>query len=262
MIEGLGKKFDFAVIDTCHIHPIETLNFLSVLPFLQDGAIVVLHDLSLYLNLQYYDLSDFPSIYLAAKILFSSVAAEKIILNDKKYISEKVLSNIGAFQVTSDTVKYIDGVFHSLTIPWFFFPDSGTLNSVRNIVKNHYDKTKLALFDDAVNVNYYLKAERIKPKLDSVLRQCKGKYILFGQKNAEFYINMIKAMNFDLPLEIWDNRAYGGESCGVPVVKPHERLDDDAAIIFTVQTKHVYNDILKGLPSALKPRAYFFEEKK
>jgi len=50
VIESFGKKFDFAIIDTAHIHPIETLNFLSVLPFLEDGAIVVLHDLSLYLH--------------------------------------------------------------------------------------------------------------------------------------------------------------------------------------------------------------------
>jgi predicted O-methyltransferase YrrM len=271
VIEGFGKKFDFVIIDTAHIHPIETLNFLSVLPFLQDGAIVVLHDLSLYLNTTCYsDLSNFPRIEIATKFLFSSVAAEKITVssNDKEYISEWILPNIGAFQITSDTRKYIDGVFHSLTVPWGFIPDSDILDSIRNIVKNHYAQTKLALFDDAVKANYYLKhyikAKEMKSITDlpSVLQRYKGKYILFGQRNAENYIKIIKAIGFDLPLEIWDNKVYGGKICGVPVVKPHEKLDDKTAIILTVKTRFVYNAILEGLSSSLKPHAYFFEEKK
>jgi cellulose biosynthesis protein BcsQ len=32
VMESIGKKFDFAVIDTAHLHPVETLNFLCVLP--------------------------------------------------------------------------------------------------------------------------------------------------------------------------------------------------------------------------------------
>ena len=165
VIESFGKKFDFAIIDTAHIHPIETLNFLSVLPFLQDGTIVVLHDLSLYLNTTWRsDLSNFPRIELATKFLFSSVAAEKITVssNDKEYISECILPNIGAFQITPDTRKYIDGVFHLLTVPWGFIPDSDILDSVRNIVKNHYAQTKLSLLDDAVKANYYLRTKEMK----------------------------------------------------------------------------------------------------
>ena len=250
VIENLNKKFDFAVIDTAHVHPIETLNFLSVLPFLQDGAIVVLHDLSLYMD-QFPDLFSFRRFSLATKFLFNSVASEKITIssNDKEYISKYILPNIGAFQITSDTWKYIDGVFHSLTIPWLFFPDNDTLDSIRNIVKNHYAQPKVALFDDAIKANYYLKAKKMESTVDlsGVLQRYKGKYILFGQKNAENYIKMIKAIGFDLPLEIWDNKVYGSEIYGVPVVKPHERLDDEAAIIFTVKTKSVYNIILNEL---------------
>jgi len=262
VIETFGKKFDFAIIDTAHVHPIETLNFLSVLPFLQDGAIVVLHDLSLYMD-QFKDLFSFRSLSLATKFLFNSIVGEKITIsqNDKEYISELILPNIGAFQITSDTRKYIDGVFYSLTIPWGLFPDSDVLYSVRNIVKNHYDKTKLALFDDAIKANYYLNAKRMKSTTDlpGVLQRYKGKYVLFGQKNAENYIKMIKAVGFGLPLEIWDNLVYGNEICSVPVIKPHKKLDDETAIIFTVKTKPVYNTILEGFTSSLKSHSYFFK---
>jgi predicted O-methyltransferase YrrM len=257
VIESLDKKFDFAVIDTVHVHPIETLNFLSVLPFLQDEAIVVLHDLSYYMN-------SFRHLGLATKFLFNSVAGEKITVssNDKEYSTQCILPNIGAFQITSDTWKYIDGVFHSLTVPWEFMPDNDIIDSVRNIVRNHYNKTKLVLFDDAVKANYYINAKKMKSAADLpvVLQRCKGKYILFGQRNAENYIKMIQAASFDLPLEIWDNKVYGGEICGVSVVKPHYRLDDETAIIFTVETKRVYNTIMEGFPSSLKLQSYFFEE--
>jgi len=261
VIEAFGKKFDFAVIDTMHIHPVETLNFLSVLPFLEEGAIVALHDLSLYMHPMY---STDPNLSLATKFLFNSVVGEKITIssNDKEYISSFILPNIGAFQVTSDTRKYIDGVFHCLTVPWGFIPDNDILDSVRNIIKNHYDKTKLVLFDDAVKANYYLKMRKMKSTTDlsGVLYRYKGKYILFGRRNAENYIKMITTVGFDLPLEIWDNKVYGGAICGVPIVKPHEKIDDEIAIIFTVETKLVYNTILEGFSNSLKLHSHFFSE--
>jgi len=265
VIESFGKKFDFAIIDTAHIHPIETLNFLSVLPFLEDGAIVVLHDLSLYLHRSYFrDLSRFPFVELATRYLFTSVAGEKIMVSstDKEYISAWTLPNIGAFQVTSDTRKYIDGVFYSLAIPWAFIPEDYVIDNIRNIVKKYYDKTKLELFDDAIKANYYLKAKKLKHTTDlpDVLQQYEGKYILFGQKNAENYIEMIKNIGFGLPLEIWDNNVYGGEICGVPIVKPHKRIDDKTAIICTVRTRHTYNLIVEELPNSLKFQIHFFEE--
>jgi len=264
VIESFGKKFDFAIIDTAHIHPVETLNFLSVLPFLEDGAIVVLHDLSLYLHRSHFqDLSRFPFVSLATRYLFTSVVGEKIMVSstDKEYISTWTLPNIGAFQVTPDTRKYIDGVFYSLAVPWAFIPEDYVMNSIRNIVKKYYDKTKLELFDDAIKANYYLKAKKLKHTIDlpNVLQQYEGKYILFGQKNAENYIEMIKSIGFDLPLEIWDNKVYGGEICGVPIVKPRKELDAKTAIICTVRAKFTYDLIMEEFSNSLKSHTYWFE---
>jgi len=266
VIESFGKKFDFAIIDTAHIHPIETLNFLSVLPFLEDGAVVVLHDLSLYLHRSFYqDLSKFPFVSLATRYLFSSVVGNKIMVSstDKEYISAWTLPNIGAFQVTSDTHKYIDGIFYSLAMPWAFIPENHIIDSIRNIVKKYYDKTKLELFNDAIKANYYLKAKKLKHTIDlpNVLQQYEGKYILFGQKNAENYIEVIKSIGFGYPSEIWDNKVQGGEICGIPIVKPHKGLNDKTAIICTVKAKSTYDLIMEGLSNLLKPHFYWFEEK-
>jgi len=104
--------------------------------------------------------------------------------------------------------------------------------------------------------------EKYKSTIDlfMALQLYKGKYILFGQKNAENYIELIKNMGFDLPLEIWDNKIYGSEICGVLVVKPHKMLVDKIAIICTVRTMSTYNLIVEELPNALKSQVYFFEQ--
>ena len=44
VMDKIEEKFDFCVIDTYHLHPVETLNFISILPWLMDGAVVVMHD--------------------------------------------------------------------------------------------------------------------------------------------------------------------------------------------------------------------------
>lgn len=265
VIESFGKKFDFAVIDTMHIHPIESLNFLSALPFLEDGAIVVLHDLSLYLHRSnFIKLSRFPFVALATRYLFSSVVGERIMVSssDKEYMRTWTLPNIGAFQVNADTRKYIDGVFYSLALPWGFTPEDNIVDSIRNIVKKYYDKDKLSLFDDGLKANYYLRVKKLESTIDlpNVLQQYEGKYILFGAKNAENYIKIIKSIGFDLPLEIWDNNVYGDKICGVPIVKPNEDLEYKIAIIFTVKKRFTYSCIIGNFPNSLKSQTYFFEE--
>ena len=38
-------KFDFLFSDTAHVTPGELINFIEVLPFLKEKAIVVIHDI-------------------------------------------------------------------------------------------------------------------------------------------------------------------------------------------------------------------------
>ena len=44
---GLAFDIDFIIIDTVHFMPGEFLTFLTALPQLKDGCIVVLHDIHL-----------------------------------------------------------------------------------------------------------------------------------------------------------------------------------------------------------------------
>ena len=45
-IEEIGKNIDLAFFDTYHFEPGEILDFLMVLPFLKEGALVGFHDIA------------------------------------------------------------------------------------------------------------------------------------------------------------------------------------------------------------------------
>ena len=45
-MEDIGKDIDMVIIDSAHFEPWEILDFIIVLPFLSEEAIVVIHDIS------------------------------------------------------------------------------------------------------------------------------------------------------------------------------------------------------------------------
>jgi predicted O-methyltransferase YrrM len=109
VMDTIGNGIDFLVLDTAHIHPVETINFICVLPYMNDDAIVVLHDTSLHLQKH-----GFATASYACGLLFSTVTADKLIPAEKY----APYANIGAFQINSDTRKYVTGLFLSLYLPW------------------------------------------------------------------------------------------------------------------------------------------------
>lgn len=75
VIEDIGGDIDFLILDTTNALPEETLDFLVCLPFLQDGCVVVLHDV--IENLLRYNERE-----IATKLLFDSITAEKYYMED------------------------------------------------------------------------------------------------------------------------------------------------------------------------------------
>ena len=114
-IERVGGDIDLLVLDTAHIHPWETLNFLCILPFMKQGSWCVLHDVSLpYLPFREED--------LACRYLYGHVVSDAKIMPapEENYIP--YFSNIGAFHIIDDTAKYAGNLFESLLCPWAAFP--------------------------------------------------------------------------------------------------------------------------------------------
>ena len=147
-IERIGGDIDMLVLDTAHIHPWETLNFLCVLPFMKRNSWVVLHDINLQCLKSRED-------DLACRYLFSHVVSDAKILpavSDHDFH----FANIGAFRVTDDTVKYIRNLFESLLNPWAAMPGvfdkrvfpcatpilPEDLRDIKNIINKYYPDYK------------------------------------------------------------------------------------------------------------------------
>lgn len=98
-LDTIGDDIDFCILDTNHFMPGEVLNFLCVLPYLKDGAIVVLDDQILQFRL----ISDFVrnigfESMISCKLLFDTVVADKL-TPDRSGYGLTALPNIGSFTV-------------------------------------------------------------------------------------------------------------------------------------------------------------------
>ena len=123
-IEEIGAGIDFCVIDTAHVHPVESLNFLTVLPYLDNGATVVVHDIAMSIAKPHS---------MACNVLFATAVGEK-----QTPAGENALPNIGAFTVTADTRKYIGNVLQGLSLPWAAKIPPATMAGIGEIISRHY----------------------------------------------------------------------------------------------------------------------------
>ena len=140
-IDEIGPGIDFCILDTAHSMPGEILDFLCALPYLKDGAIVVLHDVANNL------LGKYPRAY-ATKVLLDSVYAEKY------YNYDSGINNIAAFMVRKETREYIANVFSALSITWTYEPSIAEIMLYRDSYKNHYDSECIKLFDVFWELNH------------------------------------------------------------------------------------------------------------
>jgi len=159
VLPKLNKRYDFAIIDTAHIHPVESLNFLTALPFLNDGAIVILHDISLCVVRGFLQ-------SLAPRILWSSVVGSKLSPRNEYIYPENSnneinVKNIGAFQISSDTKKYIRNVFESLLIPWERYIN--TIDAVGGFIQDYYDVELVNILNKSKEFNKKLHSGKAKP---------------------------------------------------------------------------------------------------
>jgi predicted O-methyltransferase YrrM len=267
VIEGLNERFDFCVIDTAHAHPVETLNFLTVLPFLSDGAIVVLDDLVMY------DL--FCAPFYATRLLYSSVVGPKRKIQDDSLDD----NNVAAFQVTSDTNKYIENVFHSLLFPWHLM--TSNIEAIGEFIKRHYDEkyhrqflvaakfARMRFLKNKANIRYkwaddasesfYARSTKLAQYAFSESARnyfktspCSGRLIYYGGgalANELIQLLIENEMQEFLPTEIWDVRAEEiKELYGIPVVKPSfTELEHSDYILVCVKileaAKSVFNQL-------------------
>ena len=141
----LNIKFDFLFLDSAHVSPGEVFNLIEALPFLNENAIIVVHDLLWHFNKVIN-----TKFFTSCINLFPALYGDKILLHR----NNAKISNIGAvFLYPNQKEHYLD-YFLLLLQFWEYIPKDNQINDLRNFIKDYYkDSIYINIFNVAVNAN-------------------------------------------------------------------------------------------------------------
>ena len=149
-LDKLNLKFDFLFLDTAHFSPGELINIIEVLPFLEENAIIVLHDIMYHLisrnSFRPKEIKCHPSNIL----LMTSLYGDKVIIER----DDKQIANIGAIRLYPNQKKYYLNYFLLLLTPWEYLPSEDHIRDIREFIKKYYKKEiYLNLFNKSIEEN-------------------------------------------------------------------------------------------------------------
>lgn len=148
VLDSIGDDIDCVILDTTHVMPGEGLDFLAVLPYLTDNALVVMHDVME--NQRLVNQAD----QHATTTLFSAVTAEKFLnFQPDEYFFH--YPNIAAFQVNEQTREHIDNVFLTMILRWAYMPSEEELVLYREHYRRFYPEELCEIFQDAIDMNAF-----------------------------------------------------------------------------------------------------------
>ena len=151
-IETIGNDIDLVFIDTIHVTPGEMLDWLMVLPFLKNEAIVIFHDV---FALYSYGKITKQKKHTSNNQLLCYIRGELILPH---YGDRAFFRNIGGLKLTPEQQKYYYVYFLALGIQWEYMPSESDLKLMRNFFMKYYGQKCVEIFDDAVQKNkIYLK---------------------------------------------------------------------------------------------------------
>lgn len=149
IIDELGGKFDFCILDTVHYTPGELLDYPVIVKFMNMGGVFVLHDVLYH---QYSNPEGHSNI-----LLYDVSVGSKIFCLNSKGHQWKQLTNIGAMIVNNDTIRYMENVFLAMTIPWKCNMNDRQLRAYHKFYLRHYgqDCAKIFLYSYEMNKRYF-----------------------------------------------------------------------------------------------------------
>lgn len=146
-LDQLNIKYDFVFIDSAHVAPGEILNLIEVLPFLNDNAVIAVHDIFWHFTRKEtpppIEVKFTPSnIYL-----ISALYGEKVIFKNE-------IENIGAVFLYNDQKQHYLDYFLLLNSFWEYMPSDTQIKELRVFIKKYYNNNfYLKLFDHSVQNN-------------------------------------------------------------------------------------------------------------
>jgi len=161
-IEDIGGEIDFALIDTVHFNPGEILDFLMILPFLSEAALVVFHDTNLHtIRYPYFPQEnplsgrsiDLSSYCITNNLLISSIHGEKIIVNDfiKNDNGKIFFGNIAGIRTSNETKNHVFEIMNLLTLKWKSNIPLEKRKSLMAFLKKYYNNFYIEYLDKVFN---------------------------------------------------------------------------------------------------------------
>ena len=148
-LEKLNMKFDFLFLDTVHLAPGELINIIEALPFLNDNAIIILHDIMFHLPSNRYYNPYFVKYHPSQIFLMTSLFGDKVTIIDNNKIE-----NIGAVFLYPNQKKFYFNYFLLLLTPWDYLPNENHIKELKLFIKKYYkNETYLYLFNRAIDEN-------------------------------------------------------------------------------------------------------------
>jgi hypothetical protein len=145
-LDEIGGGIDFCFIDTVHSNPGEILDFLFVLPYLKDDALVVFHDTKLQTNIA----MSLNKWEITNNLLISAIFGKIMIqgnfsrsADEVEYPSEKGITyfpNITAVRLCKETKEHLCSIFNLLTIKWEYCPSIDEEKEIISFFSRFYSK--------------------------------------------------------------------------------------------------------------------------
>ena len=149
-MEEIGKDIDAVFIDSAHFEPGEILDFIIVLPFLSEKAVVCLHDIANQQTLFYRSASwRRKRNEWAPYIIFNGIRGKTYLPSGKK----RLWNDIGAKRLDINQKQYYHDYFRLLGGQWQYFPKEEYIQGIYEYLKKYYDNDCLTMYNETVEFN-------------------------------------------------------------------------------------------------------------
>ena len=174
-IEKIGNNIDLAMIDTSHFEPGEILDFLMILPFLKEGAIIIFHDIDHQITHSHgKDMRNEWAPYL----IFNLIRGEKYLPSGKGILNK----DIGAIKLENNQKRFIHDYCRALGGQWQYFPSEKNIEDTIKFFEKYYDTYCLTIFQESVKFNRQFVKDNPKENFYAKLRKKKLNKNLINNK--------------------------------------------------------------------------------
>ena len=145
-MDKIGKNIDLAMIDTSHFEPGEILDFIMILPFLKEEAIVIIHDIDHQITTS--KRKDMRYEW-APYLIFNIIRGEKYLPSGRGILNK----DIGAIKLEKNQKKFIHDYCRALGGQWEYFPEEEHIKTIKNFFRAHYDNFCFNVLEESIEFN-------------------------------------------------------------------------------------------------------------